>query len=360
MTEAAVLAVAGDPGGANALAPVLDWLQGQGVRLHCAGYRQAPALWTARGLAVETLAEAGFDPAAWLVARRREQGAALLLTTTSANGLDYERALWDAARADGLPSLALLDFWSNYPLRFRDPAGAWHWPDCIAAMDQASAEALRALGAPQAAATGQPALDRLAALRAGFDPARRAALRQQAGAAGTALLYASQPLAELHGGEAAARAALGFSERDAWRDLAAQFDAMPAPPTVWLRPHPRERADDWRAEAARHPWARLLEGGDSHEWALAADGVLGMGSMLLLEACLLGRPVLSYQPGLPGEDALPSNRLGWSRAVYRRDQLAAALSDWLARLPAPQLAPPDGLAAERVGRLALRLGGMAV
>lgn len=360
MTEAAVLAVAGDPGGANALAPVLDWLRGQGVRLHCAGYRQAPALWTAHGLAVETLPEAGFDATAWLATRRRGLGAGLLLTAASANGLDYERALWCAARANGLPSLALLDFWSNYPLRFRDPAGDWHWPDLLASMDEASADALRALGAPRAEATGQPALDRLAALRAGFDLERRAALRRQAGAAGVTLLYASQPLAELHGGETAARAALGFSEWDAWRDLAAAFGAMPAPPTVWLRPHPRERADDWRAEAARHPWARLLEGGDSHQWALAADGVLGMGSMLLLEACLLGRPVFSYQPGLAGEDALPSNRLGWSRAVYRRDELAAALADWLARLPVPQLAPPDGRAAERVGRLALRLGGLAV
>ena len=44
-----------------------------------------------------------------------------------------------------------------------------------------------------------------------------------------------------------------------------------------------------------------------------------------MESCLWGKPVISYQPDLRFADPLPSNRLGWSRAVYRRAELQAAL-----------------------------------
>ena len=62
---------------------------------------------------------------------------------------------------------------------------------------------------------------------------------------------------------------------------------------------------------------------------MAADLVVGMHSMALVEACLLGRPVLSVQPGLRFADPLPTNRLGASRAVYRHEDLLPALDELL-------------------------------
>jgi hypothetical protein len=54
-----------------------------------------------------------------------------------------------------------------------------------------------------------------------------------------------------------------------------------------------------------------------------------MNSTALMEACLLRRPVVSYQPNLRIRDPLPSNRLGWSRAVYDPVALRGALQQEL-------------------------------
>ncbi|GLR12921.1 hypothetical protein GCM10007907_17110 [Chitinimonas prasina] len=351
MAEPLILAVAGDPGGANALAPALGWLRQQGCRIHAAGYRQAPALWAALGWQVEPLPEHGFDAAAWLAGH----GAALLLTATSANGVDLERRLWQHARLSGLTSLALLDFWSNYPLRFQSSQD-WIWPEHLAVMDAASAAELHTLGAPQIHITGQPALDALPALLQAFTPARRQVLRddQQAGQSRT-LLFVSQPLAALYGSEAAARQVVGYCEADVWADLVAAIPTLTRHTQVWVRSHPRECMSDWRSRLAPHAWARLAEGDNGRDWVLAADGVLGMNSMLLQEACLLGKSVMSYQPGLIGPDVLPANRHGWSTAVTRRAGFATQLAGWLDTLP-PSSAPlPDGQATERLGMLVLEL-----
>jgi hypothetical protein len=48
--------------------------------------------------------------------------------------------------------------------------------------------------------------------------------------------------------------------------------------------------------------------------------------VLLYEAARLGCPVVSVQPGLRGNDALPSNRAGLSLAVYDADKLDNALA----------------------------------
>jgi hypothetical protein len=62
---------------------------------------------------------------------------------------------------------------------------------------------------------------------------------------------------------------------------------------------------------------------------MAADLVVGMTTVLLVEACLLGSIVLSLQPGLRLPEALPTNRWGASRAVYRESEIAEAVASLL-------------------------------
>ena len=54
-TAAQIVAIAGDPGGAAALAPVLDLLRQEGRPLRALAYRQAVAYWRSRDLEVEEL-----------------------------------------------------------------------------------------------------------------------------------------------------------------------------------------------------------------------------------------------------------------------------------------------------------------
>src|SRR5215469_16356443 len=80
--------------------------------------------------------------------------------------------------------------------------------------------------------------------------------------------------------------------------------------------------------------------------------VVGMFTMGLVEAALLGKPAISVQVGRRGPDALPTNRSGLTRGVIDpkelRDVLAASLEG---RLPPPPRAALDAWrpgAADRV------------
>jgi len=62
---------------------------------------------------------------------------------------------------------------------------------------------------------------------------------------------------------------------------------------------------------------------------MSADLVVGMNSVLLLEACHLGCIVVSVQPGLIGDDSLPTNKMGASHAVYKADLIRKSLEECL-------------------------------
>lgn len=332
-----VVAVAGDPGGARAVAPVLEELQAAGrVRVQALAYRQALALWTQRGIACAPLAE---DlTAAAIGALLREVQPALLLTATSANKVDLEKLFIEQARLLAVPSLTVKDFWSNYVMRFSDAAGRLCYvPDRIAVMDELARTDMIAVGFAPAClvVTGQPAFDDLAACRAAFGPEQRRAIRAGLPVEDDELfvLFASQPFAEVYGSAAKSVAQLGYHEgmvldalREALVQLARQHGRRV---TLVIRPHPREKAEAFAAPADAGFRTLVSTGGDSRQFVMAADLVVGMTTVLLVEACYLGCPVVSLQPGLRQPDCLPTNRSGLSRAAYTLAAIVPLLEEML-------------------------------
>ena len=160
-------------------------------------------------------------------------------------------------------------------------------------------------------------------------------------------------------------ASWGFDERQVLANFVAALDAtlrgQGQRAVLLVKRHPRETAELILPKAASlsiHVVDDSL--GDYRELVAASDFVLGMNSNLLLEACLLGKSVVSYQPGLLRADPLPSNRLGWSRSVTTRDALAPALAEEIfddsrrqSRKELLRSLPRPTGAAERVMRLLL-------
>lgn len=362
-----VVAVAGDPGGADAVGPVLAALRAAGRPVTALAYAQAGPVWARRGVPSEPLPPTP-DAAALLA------GAGALLTATSCNGLDLEKPFRAAARRLGVPSVAVLDAWSNYVARFAGPDGRLdHLPDRVAVMDAQARDEMIAAGFDpgRVTVTGQPAFDDLAARRAAFDPARRAAARGRLGVGPDErlVLFASQPLAALCGSDPSHPDYWGYTEQTVLALLTAALDRIVrrrrTTLTLVVRPHPREDAGTLRGLTAGA--ARVVVdggGGDGPEVALTADLVTGITSVLLVHACLLGCVVLSLQPGLRRGDVLPTNRAGRSRAAYRPDEIEPAvealLFDPTARVDLAnraRAAAPPGDAAGRVIRLLDSLQG---
>ena len=368
-----ILVVCGDAGGAAAVAPVLRILKDERkMRVFPMAYAQAPQAWAGIGIGFETLPEkAGRDFAVDVVNRLRP-GA--VLTGTSVNDQEWEKVFIAAAREGRIPSMAILDFWSNYRARFSDRRDQLvYLPDRIAVMDDRAREEMTAAGFPaeRLIVTGQPAFDGVAECRSKFDGAIRRQVRTDlsVGDGERLVVFLSQPLAAFHGGEARARDILGFTERDVFRLVARSLGSISGrkgvPLALVFRPHPRERAEDM--PVLRDPGVRLIGGyaGDVRDLLMSSDLVIGMNTALLLESCYLGCFTVSVQPGLKGPDSLPSNRTGASLAVYREADAEpvleqalfddAARSDWKGRLAA-FLPPRD--AARRVAEEILLLAGI--
>lgn len=353
-----IVTICGDPGGANAIAPIIELLRDEGkVSVTALAYLQAVTLWSGRGIQFDAIkGEASDDD---ILKFLSEPKANLLLTGTSVNRYELEKRFIEAARQLGIPSMSVLDFWSNYALRFSGNAGDLRYlPDRIAVMDVLARDEMVAAGIVDSriVITGHPALDGLEAYRQSFGPERRYAIREGLGVAPDdwLILYASQPPT--------------FSDLDEeipppWLDrlrtvnvllgaLAVLAQARGKCSTLLIRPHPRENGEIYRG--LTHNTVRVVVSGEggSRDLALAADAVVGMHTMFLVEARHLGRPALSIRLDLPLPDDFPPNRSGLIRAVYREEDVASVM-DELLNQPVPDLPLPEaqGNAGRNVAQL---------
>ena len=194
--------------------------------------------------------------------------------------------------------------------------------------DQARDEAIAdGLPAERLVVTGAPHYEHLLSVndRSRGEPIRA---RYEIGPTDRLVLFVSQPLEALYG------AALGYSEHQVLETVSGAVASLSAPPAgriaFAVRRHPREE------RVGHSPLVLDASGGDSLDWILAADVVVGMNSAVLLQAALIGRPTVSVQPGRRDHDLLPSNRMGLSTPVYETTAVAEVLRETLAgRAPRP-------------------------
>ena len=312
-----MIVVAGDPGGAAALAPVVARLrESAGYVCEAWAYRQAAELWARRGLPFDRCPDRWADAD---IAARLAGADALLTGTSAPNGEDCEKRAVVLARGIGVPSISFVDFWSHFGRRFADAHGNLAYlPDRVAVIDEACRDAFLALGlaAERVVVTGHPSFDDLLDAGARFSADDRRRLRASAGATDRdfLVLFASQPENGI----------------EPWRSLAllAQALADPAsglgrPAMLAMRPHPKQRgrfAPPALPSALR--WS-IQEEGDPLEAALSADLVCGVATMLLVEAAMLGCAVLRIDLG--SATGNPVSPLDGLPTATRLDELRDAL-----------------------------------
>lgn len=358
MKATRIFSVCGDPGGAAALAPVLKALQHRPDRvLDVCAYGAGVQVLARAGVRCEAL-PSGLRPDE-LESRWKRAHPDVLLCATSVNESDYEKAFILISRRAGVSSVALLDYWSNYALRFGGASGGLEaLPDRIAVMDGRAVDEMTAAGFPpdRLVITGQPAFDELAAVRRSFGEARRSAVHAALGVRpGERLVcFLSQPIRQLVASGAGYRHP-GYDECEV---LAGLCDALAASGgggyLLAVKPHPRESALELPPDRAGVRCLRA-DGVDTRELMMASELVAGMTTVALVEACYLGCLVISLQPGARRPDPLACNRAGVSHAVYQWPDMAssvrAMLNDAELRLRYQRKVEgyvTDGCATERV------------
>ena len=347
-----ILAAAQDVGGANALVPVIERLR---------SYKRVRVAVLARGKAAGAFSAAGVDRRAVdyptdfgpgldeIVSRSLSEIAPDVLLLGTAWGPSIDKALLAAAQLAGVPSLAVLDMWSYYRDRFLDPeSGKLVLPTRVALMDQLAFDEAREAGLPAASLviTGQPYLEAVATAINGRDIAAQATSLRAAWFANGAgqqetrlVLFASEAFSRDLGPETSYYR--GYTEVEALDgvveavELAARRGKMTT--KVIAKLHPKESIESFHLG----PVARendVLVVADQPAWPciLAADAIVGMTSMFLLESAIAGKSTISFQPGAAHPESFVGTRVGMVPAASSVEELATLLTESLDEGPVPR------------------------
>lgn len=300
-----VLIFVEDPGAANFVAALPEALARRGHSTCLA----------AAGVAIDWLRQFGspvFEMPVNGDARRLLAVVAprVLVAGTAENRDSLGLALIELARKSGIASIGVLDSSTHLEFRFRgrteDPLA--YCPDFVIVPDRNSAAELAKLGldARRVVIAGHPHWDRVLEAAGRFSTKDRIALRRrlfgEAAAARKVVVFASEVSAGMNSVEfsdsehytlAGSGASSGRTEIVIEEFLLA-IEPFRQETHLVLRLHPKESA------VALAPYRTLFDsisqGGASLEVVFSADAVVGMTSMLLVEAELMDRPTLSIIP----------------------------------------------------------------
>jgi len=322
-TPPEILCLARQAGTATAFGPLVDALERGGVGVRLAALGAAAKAWSERrpltGGCFEDLVDSldsGPSPR-------------VLITGTSADPEDDARS-WEWARTRQIPTVAFVDSWVNYAERFTAAGGGWvaPLPDNIGCVDELAARRLKEAGLPadRVLVLGNPAFDGLAS-RVTPAPPRP----------GLVVLFASQPLA-----------GRGFpAPWDEHRALDMLLEALAAANlgsvTVRVRLHPAEAPDKFADLAARPSPVRVVIDTEPDRIRSVSSShlVVGVATMLQVEARWLGRPAVSLQAG----GHVPSDLIdGQGIRVYQdAASFTEALLGDLTKTPRATTPPPPSI-----------------
>lgn len=259
----------------------------------------------------------------------REICPSLVITGTSGEGT-AEKHLWRAAESLNIPSLAILDSWVNYGIRFssrglsqladyRAHPDHFFLPTFIAVMDQLAAQEMIAEGIPgeRVLVTGQPHFDSLINKSVTASPQNKT------------LLFISEPLESSYGPDNQ----LGYTEKTIFREILASLRRLEGEVDLVIKLHPREAPDSYDdlIQETGLPQVRIEKSirQDLYGLITEAKAVLGMSSNVLVEAAVMGARVGVVQIGLRGPNPSVLCRTGSVESWDTPEKLQAGLKSLL-------------------------------
>jgi len=288
-----ILFAAGDVGGARALIPVIRAAVAQGhpilVLRHGHISQEADPNW--QWLESEDLDAASLDA---LVSRTAPDVMVFASSLKDFVALSLARS----AQAHGIKVVHILDSWTTYQQRMMLDGLPPLSPEIYAVMDETAADAAAEAGISKNTihVTGHPALGDMMASAA---PPVAHRVRRRDGIKN--LLFISEPVEVDQGLSDRPLSYRGYTEREVIQLLCNALQPMAGLVFISILPHPRE--DELNLKKIWEANCKALQGVVLSKMPTtkiedSIDAVVGMASILLYEAWLLGRPALSLQPGL--------------------------------------------------------------
>jgi len=289
-----------DPGGYDVLSPVVQRLQNESVPLefYCIGpsAKLNPVNAVSESKVVETIES--------MLLEKKLSG----LVTGTSWGNKLELKIISACKEARIKTIAILDYWSNYQARFKDDLGNFIFPDYYIVMDELAAKeavqegvALNILNV-----LGHPGLDKYIAFQRRVT--RFANNKKK-------ILFLSQPLSALYGKE------LGYTEQQTLEDCIRAVQGN-NDDSLHVKFHPKDNA------SLKQHYVDISVDGVLLDIMTEYDLIIGMNTMGLLHAVLMGIPAISYQPNLQKSDMCITNKLGFTRLIRSYETLEFILNTY--------------------------------
>ena len=337
-----ILLFSRDPGGANTIIPLVEPFGNKGYDVRLYGKDLALAKYIAAGLScvdIMTVCDRVLPDLVEIFLR--DLSPDIIITGTSADD-HTEKYLWQAAESMGIPTIAILDQWTNYGLRFSEYGVSEiteylkerrhpFMPSRIVAMDECSRTEMIAEGLPdeRIVVCGQPYFETLAKYEPDSSLLSDFNQRNNINADDLVVVYASEPITRTYGEKASDF--WGYTEKSTFAALVRALNLMqmgaPRRMVLVIRPHPKEEPKglvDIVEPYTDITWS-IDTATPSMELMRRADIVCGMSSMFLIESVVIGRPTMSIQIGLKRENPFILDRRGILKSVLSEDELCNQL-----------------------------------
>ncbi len=284
-----IIFAAQDAGAASALAPVIKAVATK-YSISVLAAKYAVDIFKKRGIAAVDCAAT--DESSVVERIFSDFAPDVLIAGTSA-GMGVEKILIARARQARVPSLAVVESWSNYAMRFSGDMKSGDFaylPDTICVVDPRMKRELIAAGArgSKIVITGNPHFGEAAGVIVRSKHPRWDAI------------FISQPFSAIP-----QERRLPFDHFTVLRDWFARPQISKFR-KILIRLHPRDDLaayqDFLSREKPKGLSVSLNKDGDLYELLGQARMVVGMNSMVLLDAIMAGLKVIRYQPGLSIKD----------------------------------------------------------
>ena len=340
-----ILIFSRDPGGTNAIMPLIEPLRTLGNEVSVYGKDAALSIYRKLNMDCSDICDvnpSGTQEEANEFVRRASPD--LIVTGTSSEDFT-ERHLWKAAEKAGITSFAVLDQWTNYRLRLISeaddpmtgrPASPLIVPSYFFIMDEFARKEMCELGIDRErlVVSGQPFFDYIRKTGERFGTGEIERLRRELTGTqgGLVFVFASQPIASIHRKNGMAEDYWGYTEttvlKSVVRCLSKLTEEMAVKVTLVIRLHPKDESNVYQdALATSSNSIRVVVDRETDSSLLlkAADLIIGMFSMLLLEAAILDKRFISVQIGLKRENPLIFDRMGLMRSILTEKELEETL-----------------------------------
>ena len=332
MVTRKILLCATDAGGAGNIVPLLNVLDRKGFQSILAITKPLNTLFKVNVFGTESISAGSItsEKMAFHILEKIKPFAVICGTTRY---IGAERFLTLAAKIFSIRSVVVLDEWFNYHLRFQDENGnLFYLPDIICCQDQQAKKEAEAEGIPSQLlnVTGSPYLSNLT------DKAQQFAINEPE-IPDFIKSYVNEQivtfLSETHtsdygsasGKQGPLGSFIGYTEHSVKNEVITVLKRLNRQIVFIEKLHPGAEGLDF--QVSKQGKITLIRIKQTDLWKLLyySDVVLGMRSMALLESCILGRPTVSYQPGLIGPQLCTAVRLGIISCLSQ----SSKLEDWL-------------------------------